>query len=196
MNSVAPPDTTIYDEILAAIRKDPEAVIREKRLDQIMAIKLQIPDIILANQKNRRYHYELYETAKGEIDKRRAEITLAVKDEVDPISGKPAFRNKEHRDVEIMQRLEQDAVFRRWESKRRQMYAGAKQLEDEIAYYERLDQSFIEILAMMTAQIEFETRFSISYQDQAAKVRTAARAKARSKNIAQPSPDALTAAGN
>jgi len=179
------PISTLYDELLLEIRKDPSAVLRERRLDQLVSLKLLIPDIIRAHKKNRRYHYEMYETAKMEIDKAKAEITLAIKTERDPITNKLVFANREAREVEVLDRVASDAAASRWESKRRQMYAQAKGLEDEIDYYERIDQSLVEILAMMTAQIEFETRFERSYTDVSKRTRSLQRTSRRVTSVAQ-----------
>lgn len=178
------PTPELYEELLKEIRKDPSAILRERRLDQLVSLKLVIPDIIRAHKKNRRYHYEMYETAKAEIDKAKAEITLAIKTERDPITNKFAFANREAREVEIIDRVAANPSASRWEAKRRQMYAQAKGLEDEIDYFSRIDQSLVEILALMTSQIEYETRYERSYTDVSKRTRSLSRSSGRAAKVA------------
>lgn len=191
-----PEDThPLYQEVIDAIKADPQAIIRERRIEQLMSFKLMLPDLIWAAKRNRRNHYELYETAKEQVDKRRGEIELEVKEKTDPAaSNKPLFRNKEKRDVEVTKILESDPTFKRYDAQRRRMYAQAKQLEDEIDNLERYDHSMIEILAMITALIEFETRFGGTFNELSVKSRSSSRARQRAKTSAGVTPDSLTTA--
>jgi len=192
----APEDThPLYAEVIAAIKADPEAIIRERRIEQIMSFKLMLPDLIWAAKRNRAHHYEQYETAKAEVDKRRALVELAIKEEVDPATGKPANRNKEKRDVAIDDALNRDPTWQRFDAMRRRMYAQSKQLEHEITRLEDYDRSMTEIMAMMTALIEHETRwgrevkpFSIG--------RTSTRATRRARAATDATIDTLTVAGS
>jgi hypothetical protein len=181
----------LFGQIVDEIQADPIAFVQADRLDKIKALKLTMPNIILAHKVNRRYHYEKYESAKADVDLRRAEVELAVKDDKDPVTNKPLFRNREGREVEILRRLQADGVYRKAEAMRRAMYAQAKSLEDEIVYYEQIDQSLIEICAMMTAEIEFASRTGVTY-GASLKTRSSRRAKDRSKDRVNTSYDQVS----
>ena len=178
----------MYDHILAEIDKDPEAFIRERRLTQIAALKLYIPAELRAQRRNRRLHWDAFETAMREQKKREIEIAYAIKHERDPITNKPVFPNRESRESESQDRLHHDAAWNRWETQRGAMYASVKKLDEEIDYYERIDHSFIEIMAMFTALIEYETRTERVYPD-ATSTRSGKRASRRASMAAGHSQD-------
>jgi hypothetical protein len=173
-------DPTIYDELLSEIKKDPEAFIREKRLHQIAALKLYFPDKIHASRKLRRYHWDSFEQAVKEVKKREVEVAFLVKHERDGATNKLKYPNRESREAEIQDRLNNDAAHHRWENQRASMYASVKQFDDQIDYFERMDTALTEILAMFTALIEYETRNERKYTREPSN-RTANRSKQRAR---------------
>ena len=174
------PDT-FYDDAIAAIKADPEGIIRERRIDQIAALKLMIPEQIRAHRKLRRKSTEQFEAAQKESESRKIDIALAVKSEVDSITGKAKYHNKELRESEILSRTNGDAEYQSWWRYRNNMYADMKGIDDEIDYLVRIDLSLVEILAMMTASIEYETSFKRSVTKNG---RTGNRASNRAANAA------------
>jgi hypothetical protein len=171
----------LYDEVLKQIHQDPETFLRENRLYQIAALKLQIPETLRAQKRLRRHHWNSFEEAVKEQKKREIEIALAVKSERDAISQKLKFHNRESREAELQDRLQKDAAWNRWEGQRASMYASVKKFDEDIDYYERMDQSLLEILAMFTSMIEFETRYERRYQSDARSTRSQGRTKQRAK---------------
>jgi hypothetical protein len=177
-------NSSIYDEVLGAIKADPEAFIREKRLTQIAALKLQIPETIRALRRVRRHHWDGFDQALKEQKKREIEIMFHVKHEKDPITNKPKYHNKEARESEIAARLQSDAAWTRWENQRAAMYASVCKLDEDIQYNTLMDQSLLEVLAMMTALVEFSSRYNREYEHVRKSSRTSKRAAERAALMA------------
>jgi hypothetical protein len=142
-----------YDDVLEAIKTNPESVIAEKRLDQIASLKLYIPEQIKAHRKLRRHKYEQFEAALKETETRKAEIALEIKTARDP-NNKILYANKEARESELFIRLAKDPEYNRWNKLRAVYYSDAKSAEEECDYLERIDISLLEIIAMFSAQID------------------------------------------
>ncbi len=147
----------VYEAALQAITQNPEEVIRQRRTEQIMSLKLMFPEEIRARRRMRRTEYEKFETCMHDIESIKKSIELAVKTERDA-GGKLLFPNKETRAVEVQTRLESDPTYNQRERMRRTMYSQVKYFDEEIDYLERMDQSLIEIMAMLTATIEYESK--------------------------------------
>jgi hypothetical protein len=182
----------LFDEVLAAVKADPEAIIRERRTEQVLALKLLIPEKILARKKLMRHKFAQFEAAQAQCDKRKTDLAYLIKSEVDDVTNKPRYHNRESRESELQARLADDSSYTSWHRVRNSMYSDFKSLEDEVDYYERIDLGLVEACAMLTAQVEFYTRFDRSYNDDhpTTKARSARRASERARVAAEPRKEA------
>jgi hypothetical protein len=184
----------VYTAALEEITKNPEEVIRQRKTEQIMSLKLVLPEEIRARRRMRQIEYEKFETCMRDIDTVKSVIALAVKTEKEA-SGKLSYPNKETREVEIQSRLTSDPIYNQRERMRRSMYAQIKSHDAELDYLERMDQTLIECMAMLTAMIEYETATGRGVSDGRSGKRTQSRAGSRAKLAAGSKSEAITVAG-